>query len=110
MGHTACFPGAESRPYCCGTGDSQYHRKSCRGIADDMLSTTIMAANSPVLFVPAMNDKMYENPIVQENIKKLASLGYLFMEPDTGHMACGTSGKDGSRLRENCGLCKGNFK
>jgi len=62
MGHTACFPGAESRPYCCGTGDSQYHRKSCGGIADDMLSTTIMAANSPVLFVPAMNDKMYEIP------------------------------------------------
>lgn len=67
--------------------------KVAGGIADDMLSTTIMAANSPVLFVPAMNDKMYENPIVQENIKKLASLGYLFMEPDTGHMACGTSGK-----------------
>jgi len=51
------------------------------------------------LFVPAMNDKMYENPIVQENIKKLASLGYLFMEPDTGHMACGTSGKGRFRLR-----------
>ncbi|WP_265442984.1 bifunctional phosphopantothenoylcysteine decarboxylase/phosphopantothenate--cysteine ligase CoaBC [Acetivibrio straminisolvens] len=67
--------------------------KVAGGIADDMLSTTIMAANSPVLFVPAMNDKMYENPIVQGNINRLASLGYLFMEPDTGLMACGTNGK-----------------
>ncbi len=67
--------------------------KVAGGIADDMLSTTIMAAHSPVLFVPAMNDKMYENPIVQENIQKLALHGYLFMEPDTGLMACGTSGK-----------------
>jgi len=67
--------------------------KVAGGIADDMLSTTIMAADCPVLFVPAMNNKMYENPIVQGNINKLASLGYLFMEPETGLMACGTSGK-----------------
>lgn len=63
------------------------------GIADDMLSTTIMASKAQVLFVPAMNHNMYENPIVQENILKLRGLGYLFMEPDTGVMACGTSGK-----------------
>ncbi|MCX7842692.1 MAG: bifunctional phosphopantothenoylcysteine decarboxylase/phosphopantothenate--cysteine ligase CoaBC [Clostridia bacterium] len=61
--------------------------KVCAGIADDMLSTTIMATNAPVLFVPAMNHAMYENAIVQQNISKLGSLGYLFMEPDTGLMA-----------------------
>jgi phosphopantothenoylcysteine decarboxylase/phosphopantothenate--cysteine ligase len=64
------------------------------GIADDMLSTTVMATKSPVLVVPAMNFNMYANPIVQRNIEALKALGYLFMEPDTGAMAEeGLSGK-----------------
>lgn len=63
------------------------------GIADDMLSTTVMATKAPVLFVPAMNTNMYENTIVQDNISKLKRLGYMFMECDTGLMACGTYGK-----------------
>ncbi len=67
--------------------------KLASGIADDMLSTTVMATKAPVLIVPAMNYNMYANPIVQQNIEKLKSLGYLFMEPDTGVMAEGTSGK-----------------
>lgn len=67
--------------------------KTAGGIADDMLSTTIMASCAPVLFVPAMNFKMYENPIVQSNISKLMDLGYLFLEPEDGLMACGTAGK-----------------
>ncbi len=67
--------------------------KIAGGVADDMLTTTIMATNAPVLFVPAMNTGMYENPIVQENIIKLKQHGYKIMEPDTGLMACGTSGK-----------------
>lgn len=67
--------------------------KISAGIADDMLSTTIMAADAPVLFVPAMNYKMYENPIVKGNISRLTSLGYFFIEPESGLMACGTSGK-----------------
>lgn len=67
--------------------------KIASGIADDMLTTTVMAAKSPVLFVPAMNHNMYENPAVQENIKKLKERGFLFMEPDTGRMAEGSSGK-----------------
>lgn len=66
--------------------------KVANGIADDMLSTTIMATKAPVVFVPAMNTNMYENPIVQENIKKLTELGYIFLEPETGLMACGTAG------------------
>ncbi|NJD04196.1 MAG: bifunctional phosphopantothenoylcysteine decarboxylase/phosphopantothenate--cysteine ligase CoaBC [Ruminiclostridium sp.] len=67
--------------------------KIAGGIADDMLSTVVMAAKAPVLFVPAMNCNMYENPIVQKNIKALTAQGYMFMEPDTGMLAEGTQGK-----------------
>ncbi|OPZ92644.1 MAG: Coenzyme A biosynthesis bifunctional protein CoaBC [Firmicutes bacterium ADurb.Bin419] len=67
--------------------------KVANGIADDMLSTTIMASKAPVVFVPAMNTNMYENPIVQDNIKKLSERGYIFLEAETGLMACGTTGK-----------------
>lgn len=63
------------------------------GIADDMLSTTIMATKAPVIFVPAMNTNMYENKIVQANIKKLESYGYKFIEPDVGKLACGVIDK-----------------
>lgn len=67
--------------------------KVANGIADDMLSTTIMATKAKVLFVPSMNTNMYENPIVQQNIRKLQNLGYEFMEPESGHLACNTKGK-----------------
>lgn len=67
--------------------------KVANGIADDMLSTTIMATNAKVIFAPAMNTNMYNNPIVQENIKKLKSLGYDFIEPASGRLACGDEGK-----------------
>jgi len=67
--------------------------KVAHGIADDMLSTTIMATTAPVLFVPAMNFVMYENKIVQSNLKKLVKLGFFIMEPDEGVMACGAIGK-----------------
>lgn len=66
--------------------------KIAGGIADDMLSTTIMATTAPVLLAPAMNTNMYLNPIVQENIAKLADLGYFFIEPESGLLACGTEG------------------
>ncbi len=67
--------------------------KVANGIADDMLSTTIMATKAKVIFAPAMNTGMYENPIVQANIKKLKELGYEFIEPDSGRLACGDIGK-----------------
>lgn len=67
--------------------------KVANGIADDMLSTTIMATKAKVIFAPAMNTNMYENPIVKENIKKLKSLGYDFVEPASGRLACGDTGK-----------------
>ena len=66
--------------------------KISNGIADDMLSTTIMATKAIKLIVPAMNTQMYLNPIVQDNIKKLESLGYIFMEPESGLLACGEIG------------------
>ena len=67
--------------------------KVANGIADDMLSTTIMATKAKVIFAPAMNTNMYENPIVQDNIKKLKTFGYEFIEPAEGRLACGTTGK-----------------
>ena len=66
--------------------------KVANGIADDMLSTTIMASTAKVIFAPAMNEKMYENKIVQQNIEKLISLGYQFIEPESGRLACGDIG------------------
>ena len=62
------------------------------GICDDLLTCTVCATNVPVLICPAMNENMYANRIVQENIKKLKSLGYKFVGPDKGRLACGTSG------------------
>lgn len=67
--------------------------KVANGIADDMLSTTIMATKAKVIFAPAMNTNMYENPILQDNIRKLKSFGYEFIEPAEGRLACGSIGK-----------------
>lgn len=67
--------------------------KTANGIADDLLSTTVMATKAPVLLAPAMNCNMYENPIVQENMEKLKKYGYHFIEPETGALACGYEGK-----------------
>lgn len=63
--------------------------KVANGIADDMLSTTIMATTSKVVFAPAMNNEMYNNKIVQDNINKLKKYGYDFIEPVEGNLACG---------------------
>lgn len=69
--------------------------KIAHGIADDLLSATVMAgANlAPIYLAPAMNTNMYENPVVQENIEKLRSLGYRFIEPKESMLACGVTGK-----------------
>lgn len=66
--------------------------KIANGIADNLLTTVIMASNKKVVFAPAMNTWMYNNPIVQSNIKKLESLGYEFIETGTGLLACGDYG------------------
>ena len=67
--------------------------KLAHGLADDFLSTTVLATRSPVLVVPAMNHHMYAHAAVQANLARLLELGYQIMEPETGYLACGTVGK-----------------
>lgn len=67
--------------------------KIANGLADDMLTTTVMACKCKKLIAPAMNTNMYENPIVQDNIEKLKRFGYEIIEPNDGLLACGDVGK-----------------
>ncbi len=62
------------------------------GIADDMLSTVVMATTAPVVLAPAMNTQMYASAAVRENVDVLRARGFLFVEPDEGELACGTHG------------------
>ena len=82
--------------------------KIANGIADDLLSTSVMAAIAPVLVCPSMNVKMWKNPIVQENVKKLRKLNYHFVEPEYGELACGYKGlgrlANLKRITERMGL------
>ncbi len=73
--------------------------KVASGIADDLLTTTISATKAPVIFAPAMNNRMYENPIFQVNLRKLQEMDYTFIEPEVGRLAEGSSGK--GRLADN---------
>ena len=66
--------------------------KIASGISDDLLTCVICATKAPVLVAPAMNENMYKNKITQGNIEKLRSLGYKFIEPRTGKLACGKMG------------------
>lgn len=66
--------------------------KIASGICDDLLTCLVLATKSPVLIAPAMNGNMYENKITQANIKKLETLGYKFIGPAKGRLACGTTG------------------
>ncbi|MGN0289491.1 MAG: bifunctional phosphopantothenoylcysteine decarboxylase/phosphopantothenate--cysteine ligase CoaBC [Lachnospiraceae bacterium] len=66
--------------------------KIAHGIADDMLTTTVMACQCPVFISPAMNTRMYENPVVQNNIRILKEYGYRLIEPAEGYLACGDTG------------------
>ncbi len=72
--------------------------KIASGIADDALTSAIAALACPLIIAPAMNDRMYRNPIVQRNIVKLKEMGVRFVEPETGNLACGTAGQ--GRLAE----------
>lgn len=67
--------------------------KIANGIADDMLSTTIMACTCHKIIAPAMNTNMYLNPIVQDNIRKLKNYGYEMITPENGYLACGDTGE-----------------
>lgn len=63
------------------------------GIADDMLTTTVLACDCPKIVVPAMNTRMYENPVTQDNLEKLRKYGMTVVEPAAGRLACGDVGK-----------------
>ena len=67
--------------------------KMASGIADDMLTTTVMACTCPVILAPAMNTNMFRNPIVQDNMDKLRRFGYHIVQPATGLLACGDVGE-----------------
>ena len=66
--------------------------KLAHGIADDMLTTTVMACKCKKLIAPAMNTNMFENPVVQDNLKKLIHYGYEVISPAVGYLACGDTG------------------
>ena len=66
--------------------------KLAGGIADDMLTTTVLACQCPKLIAPAMNMQMWENPIVQDNLKKLERFGHIILPPLSGYLACGDTG------------------
>ncbi|WP_417900876.1 bifunctional phosphopantothenoylcysteine decarboxylase/phosphopantothenate--cysteine ligase CoaBC [Bacillus haimaensis] len=72
--------------------------KMANGLADDMVTTTLLAATAPIWVAPAMNVHMYDHPAVKENMKRLAAFGYRFIEPGEGFLACGYVGK--GRLEE----------
>ena len=72
--------------------------KLANGICDNLLLSTACAFNNPFLIVPAMNTNMWNNPLIQENINKLKTTGYHILEPESGYLACGTSGV--GRMRE----------
>lgn len=76
--------------------------KVANGIADDMLSTTIMATRAKVIFAPAMNTNMYNNIIFKENMNKLKEYGYEFIKPGSGRLACGDIGE--GKMAEPCDI------
>lgn len=78
--------------------------KIANGIADDMLTTTVMATKAPIILAPAMNTNMYLNPITQQNLNKLAGVGYHIIEPASGMLACGVDGP--GRLPEPADIVK----
>ncbi len=66
--------------------------KAANGLADDMLTTTLLACRCPKIFAPAMNTRMYENPVVQDNMEKLRGYGMEVITPPSGYLACGDTG------------------
>ena len=67
--------------------------KMAHGLADDMLTTTLLACDCPKLAAPAMNTRMYENPVTQDNLEKLKHYGWNIIEPASGRLACGDTGR-----------------
>jgi phosphopantothenoylcysteine decarboxylase/phosphopantothenate--cysteine ligase len=91
IGHIAVSEGLDLALIAPATANSI--GKVAAGIADDALTSVIMALDCPIVMAPAMNDRMYRNPILQRNIGLLKEQGVRFVEPGTGELACGTRGQ-----------------
>lgn len=78
--------------------------KAAYGIADDMITTTLLATRAPILIAPAMNTNMYENPVVQQNMEILRSRGVHFVAPVSGRLACGDTGS--GKLADPADICE----
>jgi len=90
MGHLSVVEGASLLVVAPATAN--FIGKCAAGIADDALTTAVLAAPCPVLVAPAMNPRMWENPAVQENVRRLRDRGYRFAGPEEGRMAEGVTG------------------
>lgn len=77
--------------------------KAAHGLADDLLTTTVIASDKPLIIAPSMNTKMFDNPATQANLNILRGRGAIILEPAEGELACGTSGK--GRLPEPVDIC-----
>lgn len=74
--------------------------KAAHGIADDMLTTTLLACTCPKIVAPAMNTRMYQNPVVQDNLEILKRYGMEVIDPANGYLACGDTGRARCRIRK----------
>jgi len=90
MGHLAAVDAADL--FVVAPATANFLGKCAAGIADDALTTAILACRAPVLLAPAMNPAMWANPIVQSNVKRLKELGYAFLGPEEGRLAEGVLG------------------
>ena len=80
--------------FLCAPATANFIAKAAAGIADDMLTTVLLAVRkTPIIICPAMNTAMYENPVTQRNIRFLSELGFQFVEPREARLACGDLGK-----------------
>lgn len=90
--HPHIDAGQRARLFCVAPATADILAKAAAGIADDLVSTTILAFDGPILFAPAMNRVMWSKPAVQRNIARLREDGFLFVGPETGRLSCGQNG------------------
>ena len=84
--------GADADLLCVAPATANILAKAAHGLADDLLSTTLLAFDGPVLMAPAMNSRMWNKPSVQRNLKQLTDDGVRFIGPGEGHLSCGETG------------------
>ena len=85
-------PARKAELFCVAPATANILAKAAHGIADDLVSTLLLAFTGPILFAPAMNVEMWKQPAVQRNIRQLTEDGRLFIGPDAGRLACGDTG------------------